>query len=348
MNTNLFYFNTLNCIGGVETFFYQLAKKYGKKYDITILYRQGDERQIKRLSEYVRVRKYRPGETVRCKRCFTAFNCDLLDFIEADEYIQMLHGDYKSIGVIPNRHEKIQRYIAVSEIVRKSYEDITGDNAVVSHNPYTPEKPRKVLRLVSATRLTPDKGWWRMEVLAHALEEAGVPFTWEVFTDSPHAATSPNIIFRQPRLDILDFIADADYFVQLSDAEGYCYAVVEALCAGTPVIITPFKVAAEIGVEDGKNGFILPFNMENLPIEAIYKGLKKFKYTPLPDKWDELLLPVPPDYEEEMKKIVKVRCKRIYLDMEINRVRGFDEVWTCTLGRAELLYDMGLVDIIEE
>ena len=62
MNTNLFYYKDINSIGGIETFFYNLAQKYGGKYDITILYQTGDPEQIKRLSKLVRVKKYREGE----------------------------------------------------------------------------------------------------------------------------------------------------------------------------------------------------------------------------------------------------------------------------------------------
>lgn len=348
MNTNLFYFNTLNSIGGIETFFYHMGKKYGKDYDITILYRKGDPAQVKRLSQFVRVKKYHDGERVRCKRAFCAFNTDILDFIDADEYYQMLHGDYRKLGVMPQTHEKLQGYVACSEVVRDAYANITGDVAEVSYNPFVPEKPKKVLRLVSATRLTPDKGWLRMVALSDALDKAGIPYTWDVYSDTNKTVTSPNMVIRRPRLDIVNFIADADYFVQLSDAEGYCYSVVEALCAGTPVIITEFDVAKEIGVVNGVNGFVLPFDMSEIPIDAIYKGLKKFKYTPLKDRWDELLLPVPPDYEEQLKKPVTVRSKRVYLDLELNRTVEFNEEWECSLGRAEMLSDMNLVDIIKE
>ena len=347
MNTNLFYFKSLNRIGGVETFFYQLAKKYGKDYDITIMYSDADPEQVKRLSEFVRVKKYKDGERVKCKRCFVAFNAGILDFIDAEEYIQMLHGDYKSIGIIPDRHPKVQRYVAVSEIVRDAYRDITGDDSVVSYNPYIPEKPRKVLRLISATRLSPDKGMKRMQMLANKLDEADIPFTWDVYTDSCKPMGNKSIALREPRLDILNFIADADYYVQLSDAEGYCYSVVESLCVGTPVIVTDFRVVKEIGVEDGVNGFILPMDMSNVPTDKIYKGLKKFKYTPLPDKWDELLLPVPSDYEEQMAQIVKVKCKKIYLDLQLNRMMEAGEEWEVTRRRAEVLENLGVVEIEE-
>ena len=162
MNTNLFYFKQLNSIGGIETFFWNLAQKYGKDYDITVLYRTGDAEQVKRLSELVRVRKYRDGEHVKCKRAFCAFNTDILDYIDAEEYYQVLHGDYRSLNVLPQKHNKLQEYVACSKVVRDAYSDITGKVAEVSYNPFVYQKPRKVLRLVSATRLTPDKGLKRM------------------------------------------------------------------------------------------------------------------------------------------------------------------------------------------
>ena len=348
MNTNLFYFKKLNCIGGIETFFYEMAKKYGKTHDITILYKDGDPAQVKRLAEMVRVRKYRDGEIVHCKRAFCAFNTDILDYIKADEYYQMLHGDYRKLGVVPQQHDNITEWVACSEIVRDAYASVTGKVATVSYNPFTPEKPKKALRLVSATRLTPDKGFNRMEILAERLEQEGIPFTWDVYTDMHRGVKSPNIVLREPRLDILPFIADADYFVQLSDAEGYCYSVVEALSVGTPVIVTDFEVTKEIGVVNGKNGFVLPMDMSEIPVSAIYKGLKKFTYKAPEDKWGELLLPVAPDYEEQMKQIVKVQCKRIYLDLEMNRMVEAGEEWECTRRRAEVLQDLGVIDIIEE
>lgn len=348
MNTNLFYFKQLNSIGGIETFFYNLAQKYGKEFDITILYKEGNKKQVERLSKLVRMRKYKDGERVRCKRAFCAFNTDILDYIDADEYYQVLHGDYRALGVLPMPHQKLQKYVACSQVVSDAYADITGKVAEVAYNPVVVQKPRKALRLISATRLTPDKGWNRMLQLAKALDEAGVPYQWDIYTDMHKPIDSPNITLHKPRLDVINFVAAADYFVQLSDAEGYCYSVVESLCAGTPVIVTDFQVAHEIGVVNGKNGWILPMDMSNLPIEDICKGVKKFKYTPLEDRWGEYLLPIPPTYEEEMNQIVKVRCKRIYFDLEFKRQIDAGEEWKCTRRRGEMLEDLNLVDIIEE
>ena len=160
--------------------------------------------------------------------------------------------------------------------------------------------------------------------------------------------TSPNIILRRPTLDIVDYIANADYYVQLSDAEGYCYSVVEALSVGTPVIVTDFKVAREIGVKDGVNGFVLPMDMSKVPVDSIYKGVKKFKYTPLEDCWDKLLVPGKAENEDDDLKMVKVRVKRIYLDIQLNREMRFGEEFECTMRRADELEELNLVEILGE
>lgn len=347
MYVNVFYFKKLNKIGGIETFFWQLGLKYGEDFDITVFYQDGDAEQVKRLSQYVRTKRYRPGMIIRCKRAFLCFNLDIIDSIEAEEYWQMLHGDYVSLGVYPQTDPRITKYISVSEVVRDSYQKGKGEDSIVCHNPFTPAKPRKVLNLISATRLSPDKGAYRMNQLSAALDKSGIPYIWTIYTDSPRGWSSPNVIYRAPRLDIIDYIADADYFVQLSDAEGYCYSVVEALSVGTPVIVTDFKVAHELGVKNGVNGFILPMDMSEIPIDAIYKGMKKFKYTALDDCWEELLLPGKSQELDNPDAPTRVRCKKVYLDLEQDRMMSYGEEWNCTARRADYLADLNLVEILE-
>ena len=58
--TNVFYFDQINSIGGIETFFYQLGKKYGKDYDITLFYKSGDSAKVRQLSQFIRVKKFQP------------------------------------------------------------------------------------------------------------------------------------------------------------------------------------------------------------------------------------------------------------------------------------------------
>lgn len=65
--------------------------------------------------------------------------------------------------------------------------------------------------------------------LGNILSNAGIPYLWIIFTNDSATIKNPNIIYMQPRLDIIDYIANADYLVQLSDCEAYCYSVVESL-----------------------------------------------------------------------------------------------------------------------
>ena len=341
---NIFYFKLLNAIGGIETFFYHLARKY-KDWDITIYYSEADFNQVKRLSKYVRVKKYR-GEHIVCDKAFFNFNLDIIENVEAKEYIQIAHGDYKSMGILPNQHPKLQRYIGVSQLVCDTYSEIIGKPVELSYNPYIKTTPRKVLNLISATRLTSEKGKDRIVRLAQMFEEADIPYVWTIFTDDTDAIQNDNIVYRKPRLDIIDYIANADYLVQLSDNEGYCYSVIEALSVGTPVIVTKCPVFEELGVNE-KNGFTLDFGLENVPLQAIYKGLKKFEYTPKEDRYNEILAPGKSHYQADCKKRVRIRAIKPYFDMLESRFVEYGEEYEVALPRGQYIVDNECAEFVE-
>ena len=346
---NIFFFRHINKIGGIETFFYNLAKKY-QDWDITIYYMSGDSNQIKRLKKYVRVKKYK-GEKIICEKVFFNFNLDIIDKVEAKEYIQIAHGDYKAMNVKPNTHPKIKKYLGVSKQVCATYEEITGFDTELVYNPIEIDKPKKVLHLISATRLTKEKGRNRIVELARILDEAKIPYIWTIFTDDTNVIDNENVIYMKPKLNIIDYIASADYLVQLSDNEGYCYSVVEALCVGTPVIVTKCPVFIEIGVENDKNGWILDFDMSNIPIEDIYNKQLKFKYTPKEDNWNEILEKGKGNYKEEKDMKVKVKANKKFegiKDAERNVYPKSGEEWETSLDRAEFLEGKGVVEILEE
>ena len=342
---NIFYFRYINAIGGIESFFYYLAKKY-KDWDITIYYQTGDIQQIKRLKKYVRVKRY-AGEHIVCDKAFFNFNLDIIDNVEAKEYIQIAHGDYKAMGIKPNLHPKLTGYLGVSKQVCDTYKEITGFDTKLVYNPIEVEQPKKVLNLLSATRLTKEKGKARMEKLAKLLDDAGIPYIWTIFTDDKNAIDNPNICYMKPRLDITNYIANADYLVQLSDNEGYCYSVVESLCVGTPVIVTPCPVFSELGVKNGKNGFILDFDIANVPVDKIYKGLPKFEYKPKESNWEEFLEKGKSTYEEERNMKAKVVCIKPYTDMELHKniIKGSEYI--VDLERAQYLKENNVIEIIE-
>ena len=217
---NVFYFKKISEIGGTESFLYYLSKKY-KKYDIVVFYKIGDLNQILRLKKYVRVIQY-TNQKIKCKKAFFNYNPDIIENVEAEEYIQILHTDYKKQGFIYNKHPKITKFIGVSKSVCDSFKEYTGYDCELCYNPIELDKSKKVLKLISTTRLTHEKGKDRMIKFANILDNANVPYLWLIFTNDVNVINNPNIIYLRPRLDISDFVANSDYLVQLSDeGEGY-------------------------------------------------------------------------------------------------------------------------------
>lgn len=336
---NIFYFDRINSIGGVETMFFEIAKKYCNK-DITIFYRVGDTNQIKRLKKYVRVKQWN-NEEIKCEKAFFNYSLKPIDKITAKEYYSIIHADYKAIKLMPNTHPKITKYIGVSKAVCKSFTELTGFPCELCYNPITVEKPKRVLNLISATRLTKEKGKDRILKLAKALDQAGIPFIWTVFTNDVNAVNHPRIIFMQPELDIRDYIAKADYTVQLSDTEAYCYTMIESLILGTPVIITPWECLKELEIDE-QYGFILPFDMKNIPTKEIYEKKFNFKYIPKEDLWDSLLEPGPSSYQEELNTLYEVAALNTYqerhtIDAELGFIPEPGYKWFVTKERLDNL-----------
>ena len=347
---NVLYFPNLNCVGGIETFCYEMGLKYGKDYDLTVIYRNGDSDMVKHIREVCRVIKYNTGDIIICDTFIFGYGHDILKSVEAKEIIQTFHADYICRHLNPSDDPRITKRFAVADNttngIREHYE--WAKDIKTMYNPYTVKKPKKVLHLISATRLTAEKGFERMVKLADALDKACVPFHWDIYTDIPREFPNKSVAVMKHRLDILDFIADADYLVQLSDTEGYSYSIVEALSVGTPVICTAFPVAEEQGVENGKTGFILPFDMSEIPIDAIIKGVKKFKVLPRETHYDEVLSEGESDFAKTDGNSVTVLVKRTYRDMRLGEIVHPPMEFQVDKNRALELEGLGLVDIIEE
>ena len=178
--TNVYYFYCISEIGGTETFLYELAKKY-KDYDLTIVYRIGNGLQIQRLQKYVRCVKFVDGMKIKCKRAFFNYGIDIIDSIEAEDYCFVIHADYEDmykkgqLQQIPS-HPKLNKYIAVSKRAAAGFKAVTGKSPIVSYNPFEVREHHKVLNLVSATRLSREKGKDRMIKLAAMLDQAGIKY----------------------------------------------------------------------------------------------------------------------------------------------------------------------------
>lgn len=336
---NVFYFKLINSIGGVESWLYYLSKLYK---NMVVYYKEGDPKQIERLSKNVETHKYNGG-IIKCENFFCMYNPDIIDKVEAKEYINIIHSDYKEVKISPVVHPKFTKTIAVSQRVADSYKELTGIDCEVIYNPVALDKPKPLLKLISATRLTREKGKDRMALLGSILDRKGIQYQWLVFTNDRKVIDNENIVYMSPRLDITSYMADSDFLVQLSDCEAYCYSAVEMLMLGKPVILTDLPVYKEIGI-DKTMSIKLPLDFKDISIDKIneLKG-KKIKYTPPKSEWDRYL-----DNDREYNANVKVRVKPLksFLDIETGqKVNVFSDPYEVSLPRAIYLENKGLVYI---
>ena len=335
---NVFTVVNLNSIGGGESFLCYLVNKY-KDRDITIYYTQGDIQQVERLKKYARVIRY-TGQKIKCKRVFFNYNQAYKENIEADEYYQIIHADYYKRGLTPKNDDRV-KFIAVSNTAAERFKMQTDKESIVCYNPIVNDRNRPII-LMSATRLNDGKGKGRIERFAKMLEAEGVEFIWFVFTNDTKAISNDNIVFCKPRLDVVNFMFLADWFVQLSDDEAYCYSVVEALTQGVPCIVTPCPVFKELGL-NSKNSITVDFDIKNLPIKKIAKGLPRVKYEAPSDIWDELLTDDKSTYiQPKSDGFVNVECIRLYDDVLTGERISIGTKMKVTEGRAKALIKAGV------
>lgn len=341
---NVFYQYNLNIIGGIETFLYELARLCSEnKRDLTIVYMIGDENQIRRLRKYCKCISYQEIEKpIKCKRAFFNYALDIIDSIEAEEYIQLVHADFKSEilkGYPLLQSDKITKYYAVSKNNAKSFLELTGKEIDVIYNPLTLDDEPKIMTLVSAQRLTNEKGPQRLEKLIQELDNNNIPYVWHIFSNERLSVKSENVVYHSPTLEIRRWLKYADYVVLLSDTEGFPYTAYESLGLGTPLIITKLPILSELGA-DSSNSIILDFDLSNLDVRNIYNraGTFNFSYKLKDKKWLDLIKGkstyVPPDTTQikVIKTYFSTVCKR---DIKTN------EIIECEKDRAKLLVDKG-------
>lgn len=356
---NLFYFRYINKIGGTEQFLYEIAKKYHKK-DIAVLYDSGDIGQITRLRRLVRCIERDREAKYTAKRAFFNFNIDAIDQVEADEYIFVCHAIYQELGYKPPiDHPKINKIVGVSKYAKSQIElqekrQNVDKPVIYCYNPLTLEKPDKVLRVISASRLEDrTKGGDRTLKLIEALDKycnkTGKHYLWTIFTNSMEAnIDSPNVAIMKPRVDVRPYIADSDWMVQISNnMESYCYSLNEALGYGVGVVRTPLSVAEEFDIPKQAE-IVLDWDCSNVDkvVEQMFKRRTSFKYSPPNDEWDKLLVDEPSHYTPPKVDTV-VQCIATYYDLELGHmVYANSEPFNVTAERAKKLTRLGLCRIV--
>ena len=331
-------------IGGIETWIYYFCKNMYQLYDIMVVFSQNmDGRQIARLSEIVQVYKL----TDKVIECDTLIHSRISDqvpeLIKAKQIIQMVHA----CNIYHSRfQENYDKLVFVSEAAAKTYDKKPYE---VIHNFTYPSEPRKCLFLITASRFTQEKGGERMVKLANALRKAKIEFIWFVFSHQDTPLTD-GMVKLPENLNVKDYIARCDYLVQLSDSEGFGYSIVEALELGVPVITTPISVLSEIGFQDGRDGYTVPFDMTDLDVERFLQ-IPETQLTWDNDKirkqWVKLLGKSKPtgDYLR-IGSHVTVQIIENYFDLEIGRELIAGEEVEMRRARANLIVGCGKAVIL--
>ena len=351
---NIIYARNINAIGGVETYVYELVKKYKDK-DIAVVCKTIAPKQKERLKKYCRVYIHK-NQDIECKVLITNWDTSIIKYVNDEAKIYTgLHTDYShySQGTVPVDNPRIT-YIGITEVSKKSFEDITGINrTILCRNPLTIEKQDKPLILMSATRLTKEKGGDRMLALANELDKLGVNYIWFIFTTDEYNNNpvwqNDNVIKMKNRLDLDYFYSLADWYVQFSEVEGDSYSLKEALYRGIPIAVCELPYFKEIGIENGINAVYLNTDCSN--VEDVAKKIinpLKFEFKPIEDGYDKIIFESKSHYEEDRLMRMKVKAIKRFYDIEEKIQREVNDEWECELDRAEYLKDNGGVEILEK
>lgn len=336
----------LPLVSGLSSFVYNFCAVMRKHYEILVLYDSGSPLQVERLRKIVRVKK-----TKKVIMCDTLIVNSVLgglpENVTYKKVIQMCHTCMSDKYTIPEADE----IVFTSQAAASRF----GRKGNVINNLLERSDCKPALTLISATRLSSEKGWDRMVALGNAFIEKKIPFVWYIFTDEDIKMPMAEMVKISPRLDIYPFIKAADYLVQLSDQEAFCYSIVEALTLGTPVITTPMDVLEELGVIDGVNGYVVPYDMKGVQAANIdiYRLKGTFNYTydngKRIKKWKDTIgrdLAEVSKYDPERKTMVKVL--RPYDDIELKQRQQAGAKLFMPLRRADTVEAAGCCTILEE
>lgn len=303
------YQKLLYVIGGIETADWQMARAF-KDRNITFVFQSADFQQASRLGNYCDVLIDEGVEPLACDVLILA-NYDSYPLIKgrvkARKIYQQVHADWKAMKEIPIWRDfiwapdpDVDKVLAVSKTVQNALKTAFRrpiDSVVVPNILLEPPKT-KTLLLVSATRLTKEKGADRMKRMADLLEESGLPYLWIIsaaLSDSElesRLRKNHHVIFMKPSVENAGLLDIADYCVQLSDNESYCYTVREALSRGVRCVCTRIPEFEKL-IKSEKEGYLVNLDLSDFDIERIYATAKRkpaLLTPPKPDPiWEKVL-----------------------------------------------------------
>ena len=284
---------------GYVSWIKNIGRCFGKKYEIAILYDYMEPNVLKYFSNFFKCVEKRNDVNYSCDRLLVTYSTYYYpkNITTLDQSYLFIHGnmsDYENTRVF---HDDIYtHYVAVSKIAAKKAKGyFPTDKIEYIINPFKLDKEllKPHLTLTSAFKYSTVKRPDRVEKMAEILDELDIPYTWNVFTDQKENTNKNGLIYRKRVLSPISYMKDSDYFVLLSDSEAMPYCIMEALSVNTKVIVTPLEAYDELGIVNGKNGYIVPFDYfedgNKKKLVAFIKKIYKEKEKAVRFKLDESL-----------------------------------------------------------
>ncbi len=284
----IIYQQYLYKIGGIETFLYNLTKQY-KERNIAIVVNVIDAFKAMEIAEHADVIIDKPENTYECDVLILGnYNCTpALDKTTFKVAYQMIHADWMALKAYPVWRnykwipdKRVSKIITVSETARIGLKKAFKLESEVIYNILDNEPNDDVLRLITLSRASQEKGIGRIIKMAQEFKKQNKKFIWFLCTPfeqidgkcGPLLHSIPEIILIPSSPNNKALIECCDYLVQLSDTESFCYSAFEALQRKVPVILTDFIEARNI-VVDGENGYLLDMELNNLDINKIFNKI---------------------------------------------------------------------------
>ena len=282
----------LNNIGGIETALETLVRTF-KDEDITVLVNaraDGAQEQIKRLERYCKVifdNDYQTVYEADVALLFTPIMQSVpLDNIKARKIYQFVHSDIKGLMRHPQWQNftwkpdaRISKVIAVSETAQKGLKEALGVDSVIVPNIFAPRDLPTTFLFIS--RATMEKGLDKALELAKRFDEAGKDYVLLIASlVDPYGSYWPaiddnkRIIYLNASIYNPIFYRCADYVIQMSTSESYCYTIREAMANGCAVIGSKIPEIEKV-VKDGVNGYLLNDDLSNLDVDKIFDKIPR-------------------------------------------------------------------------
>ena len=290
-------------IGGIETANYNIATTF-KNRNLVFVFGEADEEQLLRLARLHDVIIDNGTSTYECDvAIFTNYDSapEILDRIKARKVYQQIHADFYELKQMnewrnfswrPN--PRIDKVLAVSETAQKGLQRAFQLDSVVVPNLLPKLPTTHSMVLIALTRATPEKGVDRLVGLLKKLDAKNVDYILFLCStveqakddDQIYLRENPRVIPITPHPLSIELLRAADYLIQLSYNESYCYSVRQALQRGVPCIVSDIPELRKL-IQDGKNGYIYNDDFDVDRLSQIPK-LDKYEETISP-LWEKVL-----------------------------------------------------------